>query len=118
MARGAVAGVGGGFLLIESQVLLKAKARAGWSLPIVPVKVLDAPNLTGQMICSVLDWSSLGTLAVGLPDDVYTLPNAAAQSPGVVTKIPPPHGVSGPLAIRWNPNVSTHSANRSMQLHV
>lgn len=94
-----------GFLTIESQVLLRSRAGFNWSMPVTPIKVLDAPGLTRQVVRSVLDWSSIGTLAVGLPDDVYTLPNAAAQSPGTVAKLPDPHGVQDPVAVRWCPNV-------------
>ena len=95
-----------GFLSFESQVELRANNRSRWSIPAVPVKVLDAPNLSDRITPSLLDWSSNGTLVVGLPDNVYTLPNAGSQSPGQVTRIPDSHAVSEPGAVRWSPNVS------------
>jgi len=96
----------GGFLSFESQVELKAKPTSAWSVPSVPIKVLDAPNLTEYGLSCVIDWSVAGTLVVGLADNVYTLPNAAAQSPGRVTQVPHPHGVNRPSAVQWSPNVS------------
>jgi hypothetical protein len=96
-----------GFLSFESQVELQAHPSPSWSVPSVPTKVLDAPNLSDRIVPSLLDWSSNGTLVVGLPDNVYTLPNAGSQSPGQVTKLPDPYAVSEPGAVHWSPNVST-----------
>lgn len=56
---------------MESQRLLLSPRKTHRSLPKVPYKVLDAPDLADDFYLNLVDWSSKNVLGVGLANCVY-----------------------------------------------
>lgn len=58
-------------LSAKSQQLLRSPLKATRRIPMVPFKVLDAPDLQDDFYLNLVDWSSENILAVGLGSSVY-----------------------------------------------
>ena len=86
----------------ESKAIVYAKQPTQRIIPMVPYKVLDAPDLQDDFYLNLVDWRSRNTMGVGLASCVYLW---SAQS-STVTKLCDLADSSDSItSVNWNPEV-------------